>query len=77
MTVHEATIAKIQQMPEPMVQEVQHFVDYLLTHGNPANFEEWKYSAETHELAEAGMSDYLSNLEDYEEKLARGEIKWL
>ena len=28
------------------------------------------------EIAESDFSDYLSNLEDYEEKLARGEIKW-
>lgn len=28
------------------------------------------------EMSETDFSDYLSNLEDYEEKLARGEIKW-
>ena len=28
------------------------------------------------DLAEARMSHYLADLEDYEEKLARGEIKW-
>ena len=27
-------------------------------------------------LSEAGFSDYLSNLEDYENHLARGEIQW-
>ena len=27
-------------------------------------------------LAESGFSDYLSNLQDYEERLARGEIQW-
>jgi hypothetical protein len=37
---------------------------------SPEDEEEWRY------LAEAGMSDYLKNLEDYEEKLARGEIHW-
>jgi len=26
--------------------------------------------------AQSDFSDYLSNLEDYEERLARGEIKW-
>ena len=31
---------------------------------------------EEHELAEVGVSDHLSNLEDYEEKLAQGEINW-
>ncbi|MDJ1181102.1 hypothetical protein PJF56_19765 [Roseofilum sp. BLCC_M91] len=27
-------------------------------------------------LAESGFSDYLSNLQDYEERLACGEIQW-
>lgn len=31
---------------------------------------------ETAELAEEGMQDYRSQLEAYEEKLARGEIRW-
>ena len=76
MTIHEATIAKIQQMPEPLVQEVQTFVDFLLTRNDPARFEAWKQFSEAQDLAEAGMSYYLADLEDYEEKLARGEIKW-
>jgi hypothetical protein len=28
------------------------------------------------DLANAGMGDYLPNLEDYEDRLARGEIQW-
>jgi hypothetical protein len=28
------------------------------------------------ELAESDFADYLLNLEDYEERLARGEIQW-
>ncbi len=32
--------------------------------------------AEAMKNAEAGLSDYLSNLEDYENRLANGEIKW-
>jgi hypothetical protein len=28
------------------------------------------------ETAELDFSDYLRNLEDYEERLARGEIRW-
>ncbi len=27
-------------------------------------------------LGESNFSDYLVNLEDYEERLARGEIQW-
>jgi hypothetical protein len=30
MTVHERTIAKIQQLPESLAQEVSDFIDFLL-----------------------------------------------
>ena len=69
MTVHNQTIAKIHQLPESLVQEVSDFIDFLL----------WKHSGqipESIELVESDFSDYLSNLEDYENCLARGEIKW-
>ncbi|RKZ31371.1 hypothetical protein DRQ36_02215 [bacterium] len=32
--------------------------------------------AEAIKNAESGLSDYLSNLEDYENRLANGEIRW-
>jgi len=32
--------------------------------------------AEGIELAESDFYDYLSNLQDYEERLASGEIQW-
>lgn len=66
MTVHDETIAKIRRLPESLVQEVSDFVDFLLA----------KYNRESLEIAESDFSDYLSNLEDYEERLARGEIQW-
>ena len=33
-------------------------------------------SKEVLETTESDSSDYLSNLRDYEDRLARGEIKW-
>jgi hypothetical protein len=36
----------------------------------------WILFAEALEIAESDFTDYLSNLEDYENRLARGEIKW-
>ena len=36
----------------------------------------WAQFTEVMELTESGFSDYLPNLEDYEERLARGEIQW-
>ncbi|MBV9851569.1 MAG: hypothetical protein JO250_18020 [Armatimonadetes bacterium] len=76
MTIHEATIAKIQQMSEPQVREVQDFIDFLMTRGDRAKWEAWQQFTEGAQLPEAGMSDYLARLEDYEERLARGEVRW-
>ena len=66
MTVHDKTIAKIRQLPDSLVQEVSDFVEFLLM----------KHNRELAEIAESDFSDYLTNLEDYEERLARGEIQW-
>lgn len=76
MTVYEATIAKIQQMPEPLVQEVQDYVDFLLTRSDSARWQAVQHLSEAMSLTESDLSDYLPNLEDYEERLARGEVKW-
>ena len=60
---HEVIAAKLRKLPKPLVQEVNDFVDFLLTRCDMM-------------LAESDFPDYLSNLEDYEERLARGEIQW-
>ncbi|MBW4622477.1 MAG: DUF2281 domain-containing protein [Cyanosarcina radialis HA8281-LM2] len=65
MNVQEQAIAKIRQLPEPLLQEVDDFIDFLLM----------KNYLEGREIVESDFSDYLKNLEDYEESLARGEIK--
>jgi len=36
----------------------------------------WNQSIETSALVESDFSDYLRNLDDYENRLARGEIQW-
>lgn len=76
MTVYEATIAKIQQMPEPLVQEVQDYVDFLLTRNDSTRWQAVQQLSEAMTLTESDLLDYLPNLEDYEERLARGEVKW-
>ena len=76
MTVHDATIARIQQLPESLVQEVSDFVDFLLMKRDRARWQLWVHFAEALEMAESDFADYLSNLEDYEDRLARGEIQW-
>jgi hypothetical protein len=69
MTVQDITIAKIRQLPESLVEEVNDFIDFVTLKYN-------QQFSDFVEIAESDFSDYLSNLEDYEEKLARGEIKW-
>jgi hypothetical protein len=69
MTVQDITIAKIRQLPESLVEEVNDFIDFLTLKYN-------QQFSDFVEIAESDFSDYLSNLEDYEEKLARSEIKW-
>jgi hypothetical protein len=76
MTVHDLTITKIQQLPEPLAQEVSDFVDFLLMRQDSERWQLWTHFAETLGIAEADLSDYLPNLEDYENRLERGEIQW-
>lgn len=64
MSVHDETIAKIRQLPEPLVQEVNDFVELLLMR------------SEVMEVAESDFCESLPNLQEYEERLARGEIQW-
>ncbi|MBD2778053.1 hypothetical protein [Iningainema tapete] len=69
MTVHNQTIAKIYLLPEPLIDEVNDFIDFLL----------WKHKdniTESLEMVDSDFSNYLTNLEDYENRLDRGEIKW-
>lgn len=62
---------ELRDLSPAMLARVRDFVRRL--HGKSDS----KPSNEIHaELAEEGMSDYLTGLQDYEERLARGEIRW-
>ncbi len=76
MTIHQETIAKIEQLSDSLIQEVNDFVDWLLMKNDREPWQLWMQFTESSKLAGSNFSDYLTNLEDYEEKLARGEIKW-
>ncbi|HRQ39213.1 MAG TPA: DUF2281 domain-containing protein [Chloroflexota bacterium] len=76
MTLYDVTITKIRQLPEPLIQEVNDFVDFLLIKNNPTRWDLWSQIHENLDMAESDMSDYLTQLEEYEERLARGEIQW-
>jgi hypothetical protein len=62
MTIHDLTIAKIQQLPEPLAQAVSDFIDFLLVKQDPTQWERWICFKEALDLAELGLSDYLLNL---------------
>ncbi|MCP4610661.1 MAG: DUF2281 domain-containing protein [Planctomycetes bacterium] len=74
--MHDVTIAKIQQLPESLVQEVSDFVDFLLMKHDRTRWQLWTHFTESLDLVESDFTDYLSNLEEYEDRLARGEIQW-
>ncbi len=76
MNVRDETIAKIRQLPDSLVQEVSDLVDFLLMKHNSQRWQLWTQFAESLEIAESDFADYLTNLEDYEDRLARGEIQW-
>ncbi len=76
MTVYDMTMDKIRQLPESLIQEVSDFVDFLLMKRDNIHWQLWIQFSEGLEIAESDMADYLLNLEDYENRLVRGEIKW-
>jgi hypothetical protein len=76
MTVYEQTAAKLQQLPEPLVQEVSDFIEFLLVKQDSQRWQLWTHFSETLSLSDSDFTDYLANLESYEERLARGEIRW-
>jgi len=71
MTVYEATAAKIRDLPEPLIQEVSDFIDFLQIKSDSTRWQLWILFAEALEIAESDFADYLPNLEDYENRLAK------
>jgi hypothetical protein len=75
MNIQTKTISKIGQMPKALVREVNDYIDFLLwrdRHNQLTNMT----SLDSTEMVESDFTDYLSNLEEYETRLANGEIKW-
>jgi hypothetical protein len=74
MNIQTQTISKIGQMPEALIREVDDYIDFLLwrdRHNQLTNMT----SLDSTEMVESDFADYLSNLEEYETRLANGEIK--
>ena len=75
MSIHEESIIKIRILSELLVQRVNNFLEFLLMRSD-SRCVAWKQFNEALEIAESDLADYLPNLEDYEERLAFGEIQW-
>ncbi len=67
MNIHELTVDKVKDLPEPLVQEVSDFIDFLLVKQDDVR---WQQFRESLKLAET------DSLETYENLLANGEIQW-
>lgn len=76
MTVQDITIAKIRKLPEPLAEEVSDFIDFLLMKRDSTRWQLWINFNEAIEIAESDFTEYLLNLENYENLLASGEIQW-
>jgi len=70
------TITKIQQLPEPMMKELNEFLDFLIIRQDFKRWQQWNHFSESLELSESDFSDYLANLESYEDSLARFDLQW-
>ena len=67
---------KIARLPPEMREEVENFIDFISIKRESALWQKWLNFLEATDLAESDFADYLKNLQDYETRLARGEIKW-
>lgn len=72
----EEMAAEIRGLPEPLAQQVSDFIAFLRVRHDRDLWQSWLLFSEEVSLTEAGFADYLSALQDYEERLARGEIQW-
>jgi len=76
MSIKDTIVDKIHQMPESLVEEVNDYIDFLLLKHDNMGWQLWIRFSDSLKIAESDFSDYLPNLKDYENRLARGEIKW-
>lgn len=75
MNIQTQAISKIGQMPEALVREVNDYIDFLLWRDRDNQLTNLA-SLDSTEMVESDFTDYLSNLKEYENQLADGEIKW-
>ncbi|OWY67981.1 hypothetical protein B7486_28625 [cyanobacterium TDX16] len=75
MSLYDETISKILQLPEPLVKEVSHFVDSLRLDKDNTRSALWMQSTEALKISTSDLSDYSKHPEEYEARLARGEIQ--
>ena len=69
-------IRKINILPEDILKEVGDFIDFLEIKKRKQQ-DNWDWlKKKNDEIKEDHLNDYLDGLLNYEEMLAKGEIKW-
>jgi hypothetical protein len=71
MTLQEITVSRVQELPEPILAEVNTFLDTIDDRISHINAEGPLLQAECSALADADTGYYLTNLESYEASLAQ------
>jgi hypothetical protein len=66
MIAKDLAIAKIQHLPNELVQEVSDFIAFLTIKQDNQRWQQWTQFSESLTISESDFSDYLKNLEDYE-----------
>lgn len=76
MLVKEQIIEKVQILPENILREVDDFIDFLEIKRKKGE-DQWTWlSKGVDKIEESDFKDYLDGLTNYEDMLAREEIKW-
>jgi len=76
MLTREHVRKKIEILPEDILREVDDFIDFLeIKRKDGENKWAW-LSRGVDKIEESDFKDYLDGLTNYEDMLAKGEIKW-
>ena len=76
MNIQLIAVSKIKNLPEKLLYEVNDFIDFLtIKYKLSENYFEIQDNQDM-TLYESDFSDYLKNLENYEQLLAKGKVKW-
>lgn len=74
MNTKEYVIKKVRSMPEEIVLQICDFIDFLERRRGK---NQWEWFAQSLDSAkDDNFSEYLKGMEDYEDMLSNGKIRW-